>query len=216
MCWNADISFNTFLFVILTLIFVAVANTFTKYKSSVFENKLVYLFMLNVASVQLIEFFLWNNLKNAKSNTFFSKLMAFVIVLQPILLMLMIPNAAVRTGMLLAFAVTALLFLYFKSPTRFHTTVANGHLSWEWLNFKGYGMPLAVLFFYLVPLVAIHKFELSFFVLTLLGIALFNYFKYTKYQTVGSMWCWSTNLFLFFVLADILILKPYQEYNGLC
>jgi hypothetical protein len=216
MCWNADISLNTFMFVSLALIFIWTANTFTKYKSSVFDNKLVYLFVLNVAAVQLVEFFLWKNLKNAKMNAFFSKIMVGVIVLQPILLMLMVPHSTLRNGLFLAFALAALLFFYVKNPTPFHTSVVNGHLSWDWINFKGYYLPLAVFCFYAIPLMAIHQFAFSLFAFTLIGIAAVNYWKYTKYQTVGSMWCWSTNLFLFLILADILILKPYREYNAVC
>jgi hypothetical protein len=57
MCWNQDISINTFLFACLSLLFIFLTNKFTKYKTKTFDNPLVYLFFLVVASMQLIEFF---------------------------------------------------------------------------------------------------------------------------------------------------------------
>jgi hypothetical protein len=57
MCWNQDISINTFLFVCLTLLFIFITNTFTKYKTPFFNNPLMYLLLLLGASMQLIEFF---------------------------------------------------------------------------------------------------------------------------------------------------------------
>ena len=64
MCWNPDISINTFLFSCLTLLFIYITNTYTKYKTPLFDNPIFYLLFLAVVSIQLIEFFLWRNLKN--------------------------------------------------------------------------------------------------------------------------------------------------------
>lgn len=218
MCWNADISLNTFVFAILALVFIYAANTYTKYKSSMFDNKLVYLFMLDVAAVQLVEYFLWKNLKNPSMNAFLSKINAFVIAMQPLILVLMIPKQALRRGMVLAYAVCALLFFVLKkAPIWFHTSVApNGHLSWDWINYKGYWLPLFVLFFYGVSMLSINNFKLSLFILALVAVSFINYYKYNKYQTVGSMWCWSGNLFSLFLLLDLLLIKPYYDYNVLC
>ena len=38
MCWNPDISINTFLLGALTLVFVYYTNTYTKYKTPTFDN----------------------------------------------------------------------------------------------------------------------------------------------------------------------------------
>jgi len=61
MCWNQDISINTFIFACLSLLFIFFTNTFTKYKTPTFDNPIVYLFLLSVAAMQLIEYFLWRN-----------------------------------------------------------------------------------------------------------------------------------------------------------
>ena len=218
MCWNPDISLNTFVFACLALVFIYIANTYTKYKLSVFDNKLVYLFMLDVAAVQLIEHFLWKNLKNPRLNAFYSKILAFVVALQPLLLVLMIPYQQLRWGMLAALAACAVFFFALKKgPIPFHTSVAkNGHLSWDWINFKGFSLPLFALLFYGVSTLAIDKFAFSLFILAIVGVSAVNYFKYTTYQTVGSMWCWSSNFFLLAMIVNILLVKPYQEYCALC
>jgi hypothetical protein len=218
MCWNAAISLNTFVFGVLALVFLYVVNTFTKYKSSTFDNKLTYLFLFVVVSMQLAEFFLWKNLKNADRNRAFSAMSVALIALQPFILMLMIPTATLRYGMLAAYAACGLLYCVFKKePIRFHTFVAkNGHLSWEWLNFKGYEqvfLLVCILGFYGVPMLAIKNRALSLFALSLLFISWFNYLKH---NTFGSMWCWSFNLFFMYCIVDALLIKPYYEYNGLC
>jgi hypothetical protein len=217
MCWNADISLNTFLFACLALVFIWVANTFTKYKSNLFSNKLLYLLLFAVAAMQLVEYFLWKNLKNFKINTQLSMAAISLVVVQQLILMFMIPNEALRTYMLLAYAVFVVLFYVFKRPTlQLHTSIGkNGHLSWDWLNYNGYEQIwlFVGLLFYLVPVFMIQQFVLMFFLILFLSASLFyNY----KFNTFGSMWCWASNFFLLYLLVDILLVKPYREYNGLC
>jgi hypothetical protein len=220
MCWNPDISLNTFLFACFGLAFIWVANTFTKYKSSLFENnKLIYVFFFATAAMQLVEFFLWKNLKNAASNTFWSKIASFVIVVQQVTLMLLIPSPEIRKNMLLLYAVfLGSFFLYKKifSPIRFYTTVAkNGHLSWDWLGFKGYEIIWMVisLLFYILPLYFIQNTTMLFFITILLIASLFLYFKD---GTFGTVWCWASNFSLLYFIVDILLIQPFYEYNGLC
>ena len=217
MCWNADISLNTFVFACLSMVFVYVANTFTKYKVPGVDAKL-YLAMAIVASVQLVEFFLWKNIKNPARNEFFSKILASIIALQPLALVLMIPNPSFRYFMLLALAACTILFMALKKdPIPFHVSVGkNGHLSWHWLNYKGPWLFLFVTFFYGVSLYAINHFRLSLFIFMIYAISMFNYFKYSKFETVGSMWCWSSNIFFLALILEILLIKPYQEYGSLC
>ena len=56
MCWNADISLNTFIFGLFSMIFIFITNTYTKYKTHTFNNPLMYLFLGVVISIQLLEF----------------------------------------------------------------------------------------------------------------------------------------------------------------
>ena len=219
MCWNADISINTFLFMCLGLLFVFITNTFTKYKSHTFDNPIVCVLLLNVAGVQLAEFFLWRNLKNNSLNETFSRVIANLIAIQPATLMLMIPNRSLRYGMLLLYALYIIGFVLYKnsySPMKLHTSVGkNGHLIWEWLNYKENEVILffAYLTFYLAALFSINNFLIMLFALTSMIMSLIFYYKH---NTFGTMWCWSSNLFMLYFIVDILIIKPYYEYNNLC
>ena len=220
MCWNQDISINTFLFACLTLLFVFITNTFTKYKTPFFDNPLMYLFILLVASMQLIEFFLWRNLKNKNINHQLTSLGSFIIAFQQLTLILMMPNVNTKYGTLLLFGV--LIFITYRiykflnnSNDELTYVEQNGHLFWGWLNCKGYEKILIIPFLslYILPLISINNNLLSFFLISSLVISLFFYYKH---NTFGTMWCWSSNLFLLFFIINILIIQPFYEYNSLC
>jgi len=219
MCWNADISINTFLFTCLALLFIFITNTYTKYKSRTFDNPLVYVFLLNVAGVQLAEFFLWRNLKNKSLNETFSRVIANLIAIQPATLMLMIPNVSLRYSILAAYAAYLTFYIQYKrmySPIDFSTTLSkSGHLSWEWIKYRGYEniFFLFMIAFYLASLLLIDNFVILMF--GVMSIIVSFYFYY-KSEIFGSMWCWVANLFMLYFIVDILMIKPYYEYNGLC
>lgn len=208
MCWNADISINTFLFAIFALVFIFLTNTYTKYKQETFKNPLVYLLLLEVASIQLIEFFLWKNLKNKKINEFLTSIALYIIIIEPLTIMLMIPNKIILISIVLCY----LLFLLISKSTRNTiTTVKNGHLSWGWINKSTSTLSIFIyLFFFVFSMYLINNFLLFLFATFTLIITLFFYFKD---NTFGSMWCWSTNLFLLYFIIDIIIIKPFNEYR---
>jgi hypothetical protein len=219
MCWNADISINTFVFACFALVFIYFTNTFTKYKLKEFENPLVYLYFLLIAIMQLLEFFIWRNLKNKSVNTLVSKIASFVVILQPLTIMLMIPNLNIKYYLLTIYAIFIMVYLAYKTlynPIHFYSHVAkNNHLTWEWVNLSGYEyiFYFGYVLLYLLALLFIDNFVVSFFVILMLVVSFIFHFKY---NTFGSMWCWLTNLILIYFLMQILIIKPYYEYNGLC
>lgn len=219
MCWNQDISINTFIFACLALLFIFFTNTFTKYKTKTFDNHLVYLFFLELAAMQLIEFFLWRNLKNKSLNKLFSQIASVVVLIQPLTLMLMIPNIIIKFVIILLYLIFVIAYYVYRriyNPIIFHTSIGtNGHLSWEWMNYKGYEniFSFIYLLFFVTSLLFIKNTLLCLFVLISLIISLFLYYKY---DTFSSMWCWYVNLFLLYFIIDILIIKPFYEYNGLC
>jgi len=220
MCWNADISINTFLFSCFTLIFIYITNTYTRYKTPYFDNPLMYLFVFSVSVMQLVEFFLWRNLKNKDLNYQFSKMALYVILLQQVIIMFMIPTLAIRYSILAVYCIFIFLFMfYFKklnNPINYHTSIAkNGHLSWDWINYKGYENIWIVIFllFYIVPAFFTHNIILLVALTITLLISLFFYFRD---NTFGTMWCWGSNLLLLYFIINILIVQPFYEYNGLC
>jgi hypothetical protein len=219
MCWNADISINTFVFACFALVFIFFVNTFTKYKLTEFKNPLVYLFFLLVTSMQLIEFFLWKNLKNKSMNTLLSKIASFIVILQPLPLILMIPMLNIRYCVLIIYSIFITGYLLYKklySPIHFYTYVEkNKHLSYGWANLKGYETIFMFIqpLFYVVSLLFINNFILSIFVILFLCLSMIFYFKNNTY---GTMWCWMTNFILLYFILKILIIKPFYEYKSLC
>lgn len=218
MCWNADISINTFLFSCLSLIFIYFTNTYTKYKTPAFNNPIVYLFLLEVISIQLLEFFLWRNLKDKKWNEWLSKIVSFIIFLQPITLMTLNPQPVLRNVNILLYIVFIISILIYKdlyNPIVFHTSVGdNGHLLWEWLKYTGHESIIGWIFLCLYVFATINTniFHLEWFILLSLVISLFFY----RTITYASMWCWLANLFFIYFIVNILIIQPFYEYNGLC
>jgi len=218
MCWNPDISINTFLFGCHSLIFIFFANTYTKYKLENFDNPLLYLFLFEISLMQLLEFFIWRNLKNKSYNRLLSMISMFLIFLQMFTLIIMIPDTTFRSSMLILFAIFTLLYSVYRytyNQVHFHTSVAkNGHLSWDWMNFKGYESIWLFIFllFYLIPMYFFHDKGTFWCTLIVIAISLYYYFKE---NTFGSMWCWLGNMIFFSCLINILIVKPYLE-KGLC
>jgi hypothetical protein len=222
MCWNADVSLNTFLFCSFALCFIYLANTYTKYKTPTFENPFTYLFLFAVVSMQLIEYFLWKNLTNKSLNHYYSKIAWIVVISQPFFLMLMI-QGWLRYGMIGLYGLFWLIFSYLHpnfGGTDFYTSVGkNGHLNWEWMNGKFPNknkvkyIHLVYLFFYVASLLLIHNIWLSMFILISL---VFSVFFYYSYETWGTMWCWYVNLFLLYFVIHILLVQPFLEYNALC
>ena len=205
MCWNSDISLNTFFFAILVLLFIFLSNTFTKYKSETFHNPLVYLFILVVSFIQLIEFFLWRNLENKHINEQLSKLVSLAISIQPPILMLMMPNSIWKYVLLVSYSVFLLFYVVYRhliNPIHFNTTVgSNGHLIWTCLNIKGYEYIFLFVFllFYSLPLFFINNILLTFFIFLSMC---FSLFFYSKHKTFGTMWCWIANIFLLYFVVD--------------
>ena len=220
MCWNKDISINTFIFSCLALFFIYFTNTFTRYKTPFFNNPIAYLFLLSVVSVQLIEYFLWKNLKNNNINNYLSKLTRICVMLQQIFIMLMIPSLTIRYTFLFLYSIFVMILItyyhYKNGPSPFYTKIGkNGHLSREWINYKGYEQIWFFIFllFYIVPVLIVNNTLLTIFVLPLMFLSLFFYYRD---NTFGTMWCWLSNLFLLYFIFNILIIQPYYEYNGLC
>jgi len=218
MCWNADISINTFLFSCFALTFIYLTNTFTKYKTPSFDHPLVYLFFGAVVSIQLIEFFVWRNLDNKRINTFLSKLISANVMIQPFLLMCMIESVLLRNSILAIYVISVAIYRYYKvfySPFVFHTSVKNGHLSWDWVQRKGIEgiMQFIYLAFYVAALLLIQNPLICLFGLVSMVVSFYFYFKD---DTFGSMWCWVINLFFLYFIANILLIQPFFEYNSLC
>ena len=101
MCWNENVSLNTFLFSGFILALIIYNNSFTKYKIQELNNKWVYFFIASFVFMQLIEFFIWRNIDNKYYNNIFSILATLLLLLQPIFSIMLLKNINLRFGRLL-------------------------------------------------------------------------------------------------------------------
>ena len=222
MCWNADISLNTFIFSCFVLIFIWITNTYTKYKTPFFTHPVMYLFMFSVVSIQLVEYFLWTNLKNKKANQYYSRIAYLIVLSQPFFIMLMIKDSFLRNVIagIYGFFVSMYLIIrpYLKNPPTYYTSIAKkGHLVWEWALLKNnpFNDLIIVLMFlcYIIPLLLIENVFARNVILCSMFLSLF---VYARDGTFGSMWCWFANILMLYFVINILLIQPFIEYNSLC
>jgi hypothetical protein len=221
MCWNQFISINTYVFGIFVLLLIAINNRYSNYKINEFNNPFVYFFFISVITMQLFEFILWRNLDNKFINETISKLGAFLLIIQPIASLFMLKNIALRNKLLLIYSIPALSYFIFKLFTgNFYTTVSkNGHLKWNWgtIPIKNsisdiFGMSFYLFFLYF----SIIKNKLYIFTIISLLFYGISYYNYYKEGTAGSLWCWSVNIIMFYLLFKLLFLLPYKELISRC
>jgi hypothetical protein len=222
MCWNENVSLNTFLFTSAVLIFIFYNNYYTQYKIEEFKDFNLYLLFLSFTSIQLVEYFLWKSIKekNKYTNKIFSIIGWILIrIIQPLCLILLIPDKYLSIKYLSFFIYFILLIIisiykYFYNPVNFTTSVGkNNHLCWNWLDLNNFEYIIVILYFLLY---------ISFFIkvpiitLIILGFFVYCYIKYYNTLTWGSMWCWISNSVLLYFLIQILFISPYNEYKMLC
>lgn len=219
MCWNKDISLNTFIFGCLALVFIYITNTYSKYKTPIFDNPLVYVLYFLFVSMQLLEYFIWKNINNKKVNEQLSRVGLIIILLQMFFFVLIIENPTYRYGMMMLYFIYVFITYFYKkwySPI-VYKTIANRHLSWEWLSFNG-GEKIIIfigLLFYFIPtLLAKKTMPLVIYISAMLFII--SYILSKKDNSYGSLWCWSSNIIFLIYIINILLVQPFYEYNGLC
>jgi hypothetical protein len=173
MCWSANGSLATWL-AGMTLAGATYGH----------EPKL-WLFMVLFTQIQLIEYFLWKNLKVPRLNALGSQATALIILLEPVAAIYIIKDVSLRNKMLAGYAVYVMTILL-TQRLDFHTTVGgNGHLKWNWL--PHYILLIPWFIFFISPfLISGYYTSFAVSVATLLMSIYFS----RKYGTVSSMWCW--------------------------
>ena len=217
MCWNAEVSLNTFIFSFFTLVFVYYNNEYTKYKNPFFENKWAYVFLISVFSVQLFEYFIWKNFKN-KYNSFFTKCIFGLLILQPIASLMLISNLTLRNVLLFPYLILAFIFsVNVLSYNKIVSTVSkNGHLKWNYFPIELGGInikPISECYWTLLLLFPL--FYQKFWITFLFGIITLFLSIWKEIGTIGTTWCWLINSFSFYFLFYILFYLPLKE-KGIC
>lgn len=211
MCWNAEVSLNTFLFSSFILCLIMYNNTYTQYKIKDVDNIWVYLFFVSIILMQFIEFLIWRNIKSPMYNQIFTTLANILLLVQPIATNMLITNKFVQQTLLLIYLIFMIPFSIYKfATTKIYSSVSSlGHLQWNMiLNNSVQDNLIAVLwlFFFLFPLFyQRYTFGFLFGVLTLL-IMLYNY---SKDKTASSMWCWIVNSIMIYYAIYLLLYLPF-------
>jgi hypothetical protein len=193
MCWNAEVSLNTFIFGVISAIIIYKLNVIPKY---------VIFILLSFTSIQLLEYFTWTYINNKKINKILSIIGLHIIFLQIFLLNYYAPH---RKILLIYIIICYVLFmlLEFKNINFSMKKGKNGHLIWYWLDLHLLWIIIGISC-YIFPAISSGKILLFTFVLTTIIISLYYYYK-TK--TWGSMWCYISNIiWIFFIIKSIYII----------
>jgi len=214
MCWNENVSLNTFLFSSFVLVLIIYNNSFTQYKIQEFNNIWIYLFFASFIFMQLIEFFIWRNIDNKFYNNIFSISATLLLLVQPIASIMILKNKQLRYLLLSSYLFLIIPYSIYKFFTkRIYSVISeSGHLRW---NFFGTNPMIWIvwLFFFLFSLIYEKKIHWVLFGLITLFIAFINY---KNDNSIWSMWCWGVNSVMIYYAAYLLIYLPFLEKNSIC
>ena len=212
MCWNKDISLNTFLFSSFVLCLIIYNNAYTQYKIDGLNNVYMYIFLMSFILMQLIEYFIWINIKNPLYNSIFTALATLLIILQPIASTMLISDNIVKKRLLQSYLLFIVpLSIYKFDIKRVNSSVSKlNHLRWNTMFSYNYFYDTLVtiiwLFFFLFPLFySGNIFGLMFGILTLI-LTMYNFYKD---KTVDSMWCWIVNTVMIYYAVYLLFYLPF-------
>ena len=138
MCWNKDISLNTFLFSSFVLLLIMYNNKYTQYKIKELDSVWVYLFFFSFILMQLIEYFIWKNINDPIYNNIFSIMATLLLFIQPIASAMLIPSKTVSSNIItLYLLLTGPLTIYRLFTKKISTTISPlNHLSWDLVLYK--------------------------------------------------------------------------------
>jgi len=214
MCWNKDISLNTFLFSSFVLLLIIYNNEYTQYKITELDNIWMYLFLVSFILMQLIEYFIWKNINDPVYNNLFSIMATLLLFIQPIASTMLITNNIVRTNMLLLYLILSIPLLIYRLFTKkINSTVSPlKHLKWNFIFYDNSIIEkifyIGWFIFFLFPLFYQgNTFGLLFGLLTFI-IILYNYYKD---KTVESMWCWIVNSIMIYYAGYLLLYLPFYK-----
>jgi len=192
MCWNANISLNTYIFGLF-------ASSFAYYNGDI--KMPAFIFYQSVITMQLIEYFIWSK---TFSNRLLSQLGLLLILSQPIFNIIKIESKPslipyILIAYLLFVAILYLFIIPINTINFSSTPHKNGHLSWNWLNWNI--LIVLIWYIFLTSRWIIDKIYLSFIFITLLLIITIVLYK--KSNTWGSLWCWFCNIISFYYILKV-------------
>lgn len=206
MCWNAEVSLSTFILGCAAIV-IGQLNKLHDVKWS--------LFYFTIASMQLLEFFIWRyGMNNKDLNRWLSYLGLMIILLQPLAAGFLIKDMWAKKAYFLAYAGFCLVYIWWHWPIRFETAVAgNKHLAWRWLATSWPFILLWTVFIIVaISLSGISWFNVCIIAGFIVALTVWSYVSHIRYPGAwGSVYCSFMNII--FVL--ILIKAFSKQYCGL-
>jgi hypothetical protein len=194
MCWNAEVSLNTFLFGMISMTIVLLLNKI---------SFITILLALTLSLIQLMEYYAWNNINNKDAIFKLSIIGYFIIVSQILILNYGFLNNNDRLiAVIIILILSIYFFIYNYQNDKFYMEKGkNKHLIWHWIDIPT-PLLLIVLIFYIYPAIQ-YGIITSMAIIVPLLISLYYYYKY---KTWGSMWCYMSNFFWILLILKSLIL----------
>jgi hypothetical protein len=207
MCWNKEVSLNTYLFGIFVLALIAYNNKYTQYKTPEFDSIWIYLFFLSFISIQLAEYFIWTHIRDSYYNGVFSSIAQGIFLVQPILSLMILRDHAVRKWLIFIYCLGMIPYVIYSVQTqRLYSTVsAKGHLVYHFFTMKTPHIFYAWLFFFLFSFFYSRYWPAFLFGF---GTFLFMTYHYERDKSVGSMWCWIVNVVMLYYAVRLLLYAP--------
>lgn len=210
MCWNKEVSLNTFLFSSFVYLLILYNNKYTFYKIPDFNRFWVCAFLGIVILIQLVEYFIWSNIDNLFYNKLFTICAMIILFFEPITTIMNITNNKIKQILLWSYLFIMIPFGLMNYNKNIYSTVSQDkHLNWNLINHDdniGKIIQIAWLFFFLFPLFYEgYQFGFLFGIITLF-IILYNY---SKDNSAGSMWCWIVNSMMIYYAGYLLFYLPY-------
>ena len=182
MCWNAEVSLNTFIFGMISMIIVIIFNKIS-YK--------IILFTLTLSLIQLLEYYTWKNIDNIDIIYNLSIIGYLIISIQLIILNYgFLNNKDKLVALIILLILLIYIFIYNYQNNKFNMEIGeNKHLIWNWIDIP---IPILIIImvFYIYPAFTYNY--ISF--VTMLIILLPSLYYYYKYKTWGTMWCYYSNI----------------------
>jgi hypothetical protein len=215
MCWNKEVSLNTFLFSGFVLLLIIYNNKYTKYKTLELDNFWIYLFLATIILVQLDEYFIWKYIKNSYYNTFYTIIIQSIFFIQPVISLMILNNKNLRNLLICIYLIVMIPFAtYIFFTKRMYAEVSSkGHLS-----YNNYLNAYPMIFFFWVCLFLFSFFYNRTYQGFLFGLITFLviFYNYQEDKSIASMWCWIVNSVMIYYAARLLFYLPFLENQNLC
>lgn len=195
MCWNAEVSLNTFIMTSICLVILYLVNYNPFYLIFVF----LYIFM------QLIEYFMWTNIDNKKTLVPLSILSFIIIFIQPIILLLFTKHRWLIKYYILA-NIIWFVFCYIQGNLHFSFApyvAKNKHLSWNWTDNEIYMFGFFTIYLIILFGTSFVYINSIIFIIAVISL-LYSIYNHFQYKTIASIWCWMVNFFTIILVIHAL------------